>query len=64
MAKLGPVAGFPRWTGVRADVCGPTVHRDGALVINLNVRITRRARWWARWRMLTGRWPTDAAAHG
>lgn len=62
MARLGPVPPFPRWTGVRADVCGPTVRQNGALVVKLKVRLTRRARLWVRWRMLTGRWPSDAAA--
>lgn len=71
MARLGPVPGFPRWTGVTATIGHPpehhvTHHTDGRTFIEVpvRVRLTRRARWWARWRMLTGRWPHDAAAHG
>jgi hypothetical protein len=72
MAKtLGPVPGFPRWTGVKATVGPPrqhtfTRHADGRTTVGIpvSVRLTRRARWWVRWRMLTGRWPHDASAHG
>ncbi|MFC8432244.1 hypothetical protein [Streptomyces sp. NPDC057253] len=49
-AHLGPVPGFPRWTGVKAVMTGPTSVRDGALVTTVEVKVTKRARAWARWR--------------
>lgn len=49
---LGPVPGFPRWTAVKGVMTGPGRVRDGALMINVTVRLTRRARAWARWRAL------------
>lgn len=48
--RLGPVTGFPRWTGVKAVMTGPTGVSDGALVMTVNVKVTKRARAWARWR--------------
>lgn len=62
MTTLDPLPGFPRWTGVRAVMTGPTRVRDGALTATLSIRITRRARVWARWRLLTGKGLPDAAA--
>ncbi|MFM9602691.1 hypothetical protein [Streptomyces turgidiscabies] len=45
---LGPVPGFPRWTGVKAVMTGPTSVRDGALTATVKVRLTWRALAWAR----------------
>lgn len=63
-----PVPPFPRWTGVKATIGPPSGHvvtRHGngleSVAIPMSVRLTRRARWWAGWRMLTGRWPVDVA---
>jgi len=62
-----PVPLFPRWTGVTATIGQPHEHRihhgDGFMTISVPVSVqpTRRALWWAHWRMLTGRWPVDAA---
>ncbi|MEU3161981.1 hypothetical protein ACPCAJ_21090 [Streptomyces griseoincarnatus] len=43
---------------------GITHHADGrkSFEVPVSVQITRRARLWARWGMLRGRWPSDAAA--
>ncbi|WP_159058990.1 hypothetical protein [Streptomyces scabiei] len=59
---LGPVPPFPRWTGVRAYAAGP--HRDpgGGLAMTVSARLTRRARLWVRWRLLTGKGVPGAAA--
>ncbi|MGW6009700.1 hypothetical protein [Streptomyces sp. NPDC055210] len=62
MTTLGPLPGFPRWTGVKAVMTGPSRTRDGALTASLAVRITWRGRAWARWRILTGKGLPDAAA--
>ncbi|NUS82977.1 MAG: hypothetical protein HOY75_09525 [Streptomyces sp.] len=62
MTTLGPLLGFPRWTGVKAVMTGPSRIHDGALTVTVSVRITSRARMWALWRMLMGRGLTDAAA--
>ena len=48
--RLGPVPGFPRWTGVTAVMTGPTGVRDGALVMNVKVKLAKRARLWALFR--------------
>lgn len=54
-ARLGPVPGFPRWTGFRVHVTGPAERSEnGALIVNVYVRITRRARWYLRARLLLG----------
>ncbi|WP_327368735.1 hypothetical protein [Streptomyces sp. NBC_01217] len=51
-----PLPGFPAWTGAHAILGTPTSHPDtNTLHVVVSVRITRRARWWARWRYLTGR---------
>jgi len=64
-AALGPLPGFPRWTGMRATLTGPCRGGgDGQIVATVSVRLTRRALLWARWRMLAGRWNWDASAHG
>jgi hypothetical protein len=69
VTTLGPVPGFPRWTGVKATVDPPrqhtvTRHADGRTTVGIpvSVQISRRARLWALRRMLLGRWPHDAAA--
>lgn len=65
MAAMGRVPGFPRWTNVTAHVAGPHGQgADGGLVFAVEIRLTRRARVWARWRMITGRRFPDASTHG
>jgi hypothetical protein len=51
-ASLGPLPGFPRWTGVTATVTGPHRGRDGELVAVMSIRMTRRGRLWARYHAL------------
>jgi hypothetical protein len=64
VTTLGPLPGFPRWTGVKAVMTGPSHVHDGVLTVSVAVRITFRARVWALWRMLTGWGDIDAAADG
>ncbi|MBP5931835.1 hypothetical protein F3K39_28285 [Streptomyces sp. LBUM 1479] len=61
-AHLGPVPPFPRWTGVQAYATGPHHGPDGGLAMTVSARLTRRARLWARWRLLTGKGVPGAAA--
>jgi hypothetical protein len=63
MATLSPLPGFPRWTGMKGTTTGPRHDVGGQLIATISVRLTRRALMWCRWRMLTGRWNPDAAAH-
>jgi len=58
--RLGLVPGFPRWTGVKAVMTGPTSVRDGALTVTVKVRLTWRARAWAQIRLARKEVP-DAA---
>ncbi|WP_042170110.1 hypothetical protein [Streptomyces sp. NBRC 110035] len=58
--RLGPVPGFPRWTGVRAILSSSSV-RDGALVARVKVRLTWRAWAWTYWRTVRGKGVDGAA---
>ncbi|MDX3681378.1 hypothetical protein [Streptomyces scabiei] len=53
--RLGRVPPFPRWTGMSARASGPHDSPEGGLVMTVTVRLTRRARLWARWRKFLGR---------
>ncbi|MFC8583302.1 hypothetical protein ACFUGD_01815 [Streptomyces sp. NPDC057217] len=57
-----PVPGYPRWTGVRADIGAPYTDADGRLTTDVTVRVTRRARWYVLARQLLGKGVPGAAA--
>ncbi|MGA5424534.1 hypothetical protein [Streptomyces lavendulocolor] len=52
------VPGYPRWTGVVRDISAPYTGEDGRLTADVTVRLTRRARWYARARHAIRRWTT------
>ena len=61
MAGTYRVPGYPRWTGVVAHI-GETRTEGGQLTTAVQVRITRRARWYVRARLLLGKGVPRAAA--
>ncbi|WP_327169553.1 hypothetical protein [Streptomyces subrutilus] len=57
-----PVPGYPRWTGMVADISPTYTGPSGHITADVTVRITRRARWYVRARLLIGLGVPGAAA--
>ncbi|MFC8491789.1 hypothetical protein ACFUJU_13500 [Streptomyces sp. NPDC057235] len=62
MSGRFPVPGYPRWTGVRADIGTMHIGADGTLTADVTVRVTHRARWYVLARQLLGKGVPGAAA--